>query len=182
MSDLRHRPTFKKHLASDASCLLTRLKDSEREGGDTVRASVIDSTAILKIRMADERVWSPQLEVSFEADPDGSGCFVHGLFGPRPSVWTSFMAGYLFFLCVAFVSFLFGMTSYWLGMDARTLYIVPAAIAGMAGVFAVARAGRKLGADQMSELFDFLTVVIGDCESGHTTSSDNSVVTQERTD
>ncbi|NNE34271.1 MAG: hypothetical protein HKN13_03480 [Rhodothermales bacterium] len=161
MADLRLRPRFTHHVDAEAPCILKTIAQASTV--KPIRSSIIDSSAILRVDSGSEKVWSPQLEVTFESVATG-GCNIHGLFGPRPSVWTSFVAGYLLFLCIAFVSFMFGMTSYWLGMDARMLIVVPVAMAGMVALFGVARVGRRMGRAQMDVLFDCLKEAVTDCE------------------
>ncbi len=190
MADLRLRPRFKRDLDVDARSVLECLRATEMQGlggtdvgapkvsssrhavsevfngSEAIRTQVLDLSVVIRVPAELERTWSPQLEVSFEERSGGDGCTMHGLFGPRPSIWTSFVAGYLFFLCAGFVGFMFGMTSYWLGMDARMLWVVPGAAIGMVAVFLVGHFGRRVGSRQMSSLHQFLEQTIRDCREG----------------
>jgi len=150
-------------LKSHRSCIIEHLRGAVDEA-EPVRISLFESSAVLRVPPQIEHVWSPQLEVSFEPGESG-GCVLHGLFGPKPSIWTLFIAGYLFFLCAGFVSFVAGMSAYWIGMDSRILLVVPLAFIGMLVVFFVGRFGRRMGRDQMILLNDYVSSVVDSCEA-----------------
>ncbi|MCB0718404.1 MAG: hypothetical protein KDD65_08150 [Bacteroidetes bacterium] len=163
MADLRLRPRFRVDMLSHRSCIIERLR-RDADVAEPVRISLFESSAVVRVPAQSEHVWSPQLEVSFEPG-DAGGCVLHGLFGPKPSIWTLFIAGYLFFLCAGFVSFVIGMSAYWIGMDSRILLLVPLAFVGMLVVFLVGRFGRRMGRDQMVLLHDYVVSVIESCEA-----------------
>ena len=85
------------------------------------------------------------------------------MFGPRPSVWSVFVAMYVGISFIGTMGLIYGLSKMSLGENSAALWFGPGAILASAVVYAIARMGRRLGMDQMIELRDFLNSTVDDC-------------------
>jgi hypothetical protein len=92
--------------------------------------------------------WSPNLEVGFESDT-GGGSILRGIFGPRPAIWSVFVAAYAAIGFLGVMGITFGVSQWILGHSPWVLWSGPFAAALALAVYGVARIGRRLGYDQM---------------------------------
>ncbi len=122
------------------------------------KGTILDTHIILKIPLAAQHYWSPQLDLEIEETPMGS--LIKGRFGPRPSVWLMF----IFFYCIlAFISLMImimGFSQMNLGMSAHILWGLHITGVTFLFLFFTAKAGQKLGHDEMRALKAFLLKII----------------------
>ncbi|WP_178989411.1 GTP-binding protein [Winogradskyella schleiferi] len=101
------RPRFKFEVPTHNETLLESFEERKSHQTEFI-VSRIDDHVFIKFPKKDQHFWSPQLHL--EINEEGSDkSIVHGLFGPKPTVWTLFM--FLHFI-VAGLFFGFGIWAY----------------------------------------------------------------------
>jgi uncharacterized membrane protein len=108
----------------------------------------------------EQHFWSPQLTITMQTE--GQITKIHGLYGPRPSVWTMFV---FFYAAIAFALLIVSMIglSYWsLNKPATILWLVPVLVLIFLSLYLVAYFGQKLGHKQMTNLHRALEQCIGE--------------------
>lgn len=168
MADIRMRPQFDFDVSCDYSQSFKRLAQA-LESTSEVNGTVFADSAILKIPAGNAHLWTPQLKVSVEKSPTG-GCRIHGLIGPRPSIWSLFMASYVAWSFIIMMSLVFGSSQAMLSQEAWAFWGAPAGLLGLVLTYATARLGRSIGRPQSRQLKNFLEESIrvtptggGDC-------------------
>ncbi len=160
MTDVRLRPRFEFVTPVEPNDVLRRLQrvlgggtgTRQAPGGAcTATGRVFASSAVLKIPSDQVHFWSPQLEISVDPHlPEGS--VVRGLFGPRPAIWSLFVALYVGIAFAGGMGVIYGYAQWSLGAAGHALWSGPAALAASLLVYLVARHGRQLGMQQMRQL------------------------------
>lgn len=152
------RPRFTLLLTSSSEKILEEFKQSNSKQYGIV-TKVIDHHVILKIAEAHHHYWSPQLHLELEHCT--SITKLNGLFGPNPTIWTLFM----------FLKFVFSGLFIGFGVWAASNYLLeqPTALPmtlsilmcllGNA-VYFMAQCGKKMGKEQMEELYDYMCSVV----------------------
>jgi hypothetical protein len=116
---------------------------------------------ILTVPEAEQRIWSPWLNV--EVTPQGDGSRLFARFSPHPSVWTLFAFAYLglstvflLSLCVAGAQSMSRSSPWALGVSAAAALV-------MLAMWGAAQIGQRLARAQMEELRAELEQAIHDC-------------------
>ena len=152
------RPRFTLLLTAPTKHILEEFKQSNSKPYGIV-TKVIDHHVMLKIAEANHHYWSPQLHLELEHCT--SITKLNGLFGPNPTIWTLFM----------FLKFVFSGLFIGFGVWAASNYLLeqPTALPitlsilmcllGIA-VYFVAQYGKKMGKEQMEELYVYMCSVV----------------------
>jgi hypothetical protein len=154
MADIRMRPQFDFDVSCDHSDSFRRLAEA-LEGTDEVIGKVFADSAILKIPENENHLWTPELKVSVEKSPAG-GCRIHGLLGPKPGIWSLFVASYVAWTFIAVMSLIVGSSQATLSQSAWAFWGTPAAMVGILVTYVTARFGRRIGRPQSRRLKVFL--------------------------
>lgn len=155
MADIRLRPRFRRVVRCPARVVLVSLRDAMERPDGEIRGRVFDTSALVKLPESEIRFWSPQLQLSVEQDETGS-TVVHGIFGPHPTVWSSFVALYVAAGFIGSMGLLFASAQWMLDRPMTALWAVPGALLLGAAGYVIARTGRLLGAQQTGVLYDFV--------------------------
>ncbi|NND53133.1 MAG: GTP-binding protein [Flavobacteriaceae bacterium] len=120
----------------------------------------IDDHVFIKRPRHEQQFWSPQLDLEIIAHSDNHSV-VHGLFGPKPAVWTMFM--FLHFVVAGlFIGFgIWAYTNWSLGYD----YMVQLAITLLTVLiwfvlYFAGRMGKASGKDEILELYNFMKQIL----------------------
>ena len=118
------------------------------------RGEVFGRHAVIHVPEAEEHLWSPFLSLDLVAQRDGT--LVRGLFGPKPSIWSLFVAAYG--VCAILVVFALGFAyAQWsIGQAPSALAVVPLAGVGALVTTGFARYGQWKGRAQMDQLRTFV--------------------------
>ena len=164
MTDIRLRPRFETRASCSPRQLLAAIKFEldENQSEAAVHGAVFKTSAVLRIPASRRHYWSPELQVGVEPAADNTAV-VRGLFGPRPAVWSMFIALYVFVAFSGTMGGMFGLSQLILGQNAFALWSVPAAVVAAILIYFVGRSGRALGSEQMHELRTFLDNTIAAC-------------------
>ena len=161
MSQLRLRPRFVTTTHIDPNEVLERLQAALQDSSGPVTGQVFTSSVVLRITPEAVHFWSPRLELS--VDPHlGGGSVVHGLFGPRPSIWSFFMALYAATAFLGSMGVIYGWSDWSLGGTGHALWAGPAALVSAGVIYVAGRLGRRLGMDQMRLLKRFMEDALAD--------------------
>jgi hypothetical protein len=148
---VRLRPRFEYVAPCSPVDAAARLQAALRRPGAPCRGDVFDGHAVLYVLPSEERVWSPFLSLDVVRHPEGTR--VRGLFGPKPAVWSLFVAAYAVCLFGALFAAGFAVAQWTLGQPAWwALGVLLAAGLGALATWGFARYGQRRGRDQMNVL------------------------------
>lgn len=153
------RPRFEIITSIEPNDVLRLVDAALRRDGALVSGRVYSNSAVLKPHPEHVQFWSPQLQVSVDPHLPG-GSVVHGQFGPRPAIWSLFVALYAAIGFLATMGTIFGYSQLTLGGSGVALWSGPVGLVLAAIVHIVARTGRRLGMTQMRQLKQFLDEVL----------------------
>ena len=153
------RPRFSLDLNAAKNQVLEAFEESKKNQ-DAIKINILDSHVFLKIPVAEQHFWSPQLHLEI-LETTQTSCTVKSLFGPSPTVWTLFM----FFHFVTGSFFLgFGVWTY-SSWSLGTPFITPLILMFLmvvvwVSLYVSGRLGKQKGHVQMHELHDFMNTVL----------------------
>lgn len=153
MSAIEIRPRFQEVLPASPEVILERLQKRLEQATDGVYGYVADHHVVLKVPQEAQHFWSPQLALEVEEHEDGA--LVRGLYGPNPTVWLMFIFFYAIIGFACTIILIMGLSEWNLGLPGRILWLLPVALFIFAMVWLSARAGQRLGREQMHLLHDF---------------------------
>lgn len=148
------RPKFSHHSKLSKKEVIERINLALKESNASIKGTIIDQHIILRIPLAEQHYWSPQLDLEIEENSEDS--VVKGLFGPRPSVWFMYVFFYSILSFVSMIVMIMGFSQLNLGLSARILWILPITAILFILAFSTAKTGQKLGRDEMHRLYDFM--------------------------
>lgn len=158
MEKIEIRPRFHHSSSLAPEQILQALENALAQKDAPVNGLVIDHHVYLRIPHEDQHFWSPQLSLEVEATEEGSQ--VNGLFGPRESVWLMYIFFYALMGFLIMIVMIMGFSQLNLGLSARILWALPVLLLLLLMAFLTARAGQKLGHDEMHLLYDFFKSTI----------------------
>ncbi len=144
------------HLTSDLS-----EEEILKQVGESLRAKTcpvagVTATARIELHVlgSEEHLWSPQLVVNITQE---AGCtHLRGDFGPHPSVWTLYMAGYALCVFSTLVGSSFAYAQWVMGEPLWALLSLPLAAISALCLYLLAFFGQHAGSAQMDQLRNFL--------------------------
>jgi len=157
---LEIRPRFRRVVSLEPGYVLDQFRQKLTRANAPIRGLIVDHHVTLKIPYEQQHFWSPQLDVEVETVPEGT--LVRGLYGPHPSVWLMFVFFYAALGFVATIVMIIGFSQWNLGLSAGILWLLPVMGFIFLMVWLSARAGQKLGKDQMEQLQAFLDDVLAE--------------------
>lgn len=157
----RMRPTFEIPMKVDGTRTMARIKARLERGSTRVSGQVVGSHAFIQVPAARQTLLSPHLDLQLIRR--GERVVLHGRFGPRPNVWTGFMAVY----GILAMGGLGGLVLGWAQASVKEypwgFWLAPAAAALIAFVYGAAVIGQGLTQDEMYVLRNFIDhMVAGD--------------------
>lgn len=159
MTAIAVRPRFKKQCACIPADVEQRIQERLSAPDSPCVGHFVEGYIVLKIPAAQRHFWSPQLGVSFENE-DGK-TIIRGLYGPDPALWAFFFYGRAIVGLIAMMVLVAGFSEWWLHEDLSYFALLPVCLAVAAGLWAVARFGRKLGEPQTLMLHHFFEEAVG---------------------
>jgi hypothetical protein len=157
----RMRPSFQRYVNCPPSIAQRSLRSYVEDSESGYYGQFYPNHAILSVPEKQEHFWSPQLTLDFET-ADG-GTLIRGLYSPRPSVWTMFMAMYAMVGFGGLIGLFFGASQWSLGMNATGLWSVPAALVLAGCVYLLSMLGQWLSRDQITALRSFAEGALQSC-------------------
>lgn len=155
------RPQFQSVVSCPPARTMRHLKRELIQQNAPCTGTFYDRHAILSMPGEEQHFWSPQLSLDFDSHTDGT--LVRGLFAPKPSVWTMYVAAYAFLGFGGLIGLIFGTSQMSLGMEANALWSVPFAAVLAVMVYGTAWVGQRLSREQMATMRAFLDKTLDDC-------------------
>lgn len=137
-----------------AEVIVRQVGRSLRKPGCSVSGLAAPNRIELHVHGDRQHFWSPQLIVDLM--PQGQGTALKGHFGPHPSVWTMYMAGYAICTFALLVSGSFAYAQWVMEQQPWALWGFPLSLLSILALYAAAWLGQRAGAEQMHELLAFL--------------------------
>ncbi len=128
------------------------------------RVDVFRGHAVFHVNAVDEHLWSPFLSVDVNWHPNGT--VVRGIYGPKPSIWSLFVAAYAICIFLALFAAAFGFSQWMLDQTPSALVVVGSSVLCIAVTYGLALYGQRKGDAQMS----LLRATLEDVLSGANTS------------
>jgi hypothetical protein len=155
------RPTFERRFACPPKQITQRLRARLERNDVPYRGDFYPNHIIVSLPPEEEHFWSPQLSLDLQAT--NAGTVVRGIYAPRPSVWTMFMAMYAFAVFGGVIGVVFGSSQWTLGMEPTGLWAIPGAMALSAFTYGLALVGQWLSRDQIEALRAFTDRALDAC-------------------
>ena len=159
MTSIRIRPRFKLSSSYSPTELVLKIKQTLQDSATNCYAeSLLNNYIVLKLKKEEQHFWSPQLTLSI--DKLENGCFIRGLYTPKPTIWSMFVFLYTgIAVCILFAG-LYGLSRLSLNLDAPILWSVPMLLGIAILLYMIAQIGQKLGTQQMFDLHHFIEKAI----------------------
>ncbi len=141
-------------IEAEQELIFSRLARTLRSPGCPVSGLVAPGRIELHVHSNEQHLWSPQLVIDVE-EKEGH-LQLHGRFGPHPSVWTMYVAGYVSCAFLSLVGCSFAYAQYVMEQPPWALLALPLAAFGALGLYLVSLLGQGLSQTQMDQLKDFL--------------------------
>jgi len=109
----------------------------------------------------EQHYWSPQLSLSMEEETDGK-TLIRGLYGPNPGVWLMFTFVHIATSVAAMFVLIIGLSNMSLGLSSMILWSLPVLAVISLIMYLIARAGRKMGEEQLFDLHHFFEQHFGE--------------------
>jgi hypothetical protein len=161
MSGIELRPRFKLKTPLKREQLLEQFKHHLKNNPKGFNGTVRDYHVVINLPKADQHYWSPQLDLSI--DESESRTVVKGVMGPKPNVWTKFIFIYSALGLIATFGLMVGISQITLDQTNWGMWVFGVASLGLVAAYFIAQAGKKLGHDQMHELYNFLLDELNHC-------------------
>lgn len=157
-NDIILRPRFKFQLNKSKESVLQAFKNASNPH---IHISRSDDHLFIKLRKKEQHFWSPQLQL--ELRDQENVIFLHGVFGPNPTLWTFFMFLH-FSVASLFVGFgVWGYANHSLGKSTNLQFIVMGLMIVFWFLFYVfGRLGKRKGKPQMELLFNQMQSILSD--------------------
>ena len=110
----------------------------------------------LKIPMAEQHYWSPEMSVRIEKADYLDYTTVHCLVGPRQSIWVLFSLIYAALAIITIFGGMFGVVEYDASGSSLFIWVIPIGIILISTIFITAKLGQRKGRDQMLHLVSFV--------------------------
>ena len=153
------RPRFKMELKQNNQSVLQLFEASKTNQKEFVVSRVNDHVFI-RLPKHKQHFWTPELYLEIN-EIDNSTSMLHGLFGPKPSIWTMFM---FFHFIVAGIFIAFGIWAY-SNWSLETDYFMQLIVVFMMVfiwfvLYFAGRLGRASGKPEMHQLYNFMQKIL----------------------
>ncbi len=158
MTSVRIRPRFR-HQLEEAELPVREKLLAGLEKANDIHIVKAKQYLIVEYNEDVRHYWSPQLQLSFEENEEGT--LIRGLYGPHPNVWAIFFYGYSAMGVIGTFLAIIGVSQYM--VQETSWAFLGTAACGLVAVilYVVAQFGQKMGAEQTFELHHLYTHTLG---------------------
>lgn len=157
MSELKLRPRFRLEVKNHEKEVVEIVKNKLKYNNPhRFESTIVEGHLILRINKEKRHFWSPQMDISVQANEHG-GTLIRCLLAPEAAVWTMFMFFYAATGFMAFVGLMMGMSQWTLDRDMWGFYLFFAGIGLGLVVYAIAQFGKGISRSDMKLLKAFFT-------------------------
>jgi hypothetical protein len=157
-NNLRLRPRFKIEIPMAPEQAVHNLREVYSKNPSTCILDFVSNHITLKIPAAQQRYWSPQMQLELEPTPTGT--LIRGLIGPKPGIWTMFVFFYSGIGFLTMLGAMFGLSQMMLKMSPWALWSVPVGLFIIFCLYLISHIGQQLSKDQIGFLHDYLDSAI----------------------
>lgn len=161
MSSIELRPRFQLKTPLQREQLLEQFRHHLAKNSQGFHGTVRDYHVVINVPRKDQHYWSPQLDISIEEKETKT--LIKGLMGPKPTVWTKFVFIYSTLGLLATFGLMTGFSQLTLDQTPWGMWVFGIASIALIAAYAIAQAGKKLGHNQMHELYNFLLDELNHC-------------------
>jgi len=158
---IRVRPRFRIHSERSSSEIEEHFRNKLKEEDHSYEGRVIEGHVVIKVIPEEQHYWSPQLSLSMEEETDGK-TLIRGLYGPNPGVWLMFTIVHIATSVAAMFVLIIGLSNMSLGLSSMILWSLPVLAVISLIMYLIARAGRKMGEEQLFDLHHFFEQHFGE--------------------
>jgi hypothetical protein len=158
MTSFRLRPRFQHHAPYTPEEIKAMVSQKLAAASCGCIGSVNDGYITLRVPLGERHYWSPQLNLSLEAEEGGTR--IRGLYGPNPTVWAMFFFAYAAIGTLSLFIAIIGFSQKALGMEAPVLWALPVLGSLALVLYITAQMGQKAGVAQTFALHHFYEDVI----------------------
>ena len=162
-SELVLRPRFTMELPQNNETILATF-EARKTTQTNFKITRVDDHVFIRLPTHQQHFWSPELHLEIN-HLDATTSKLHGLFGPKPQVWTLFMFLH-FFVAGLFIAFGIWTYTNWrlknpygIQLGLMLLMVVIWFVLYIAG-----RWGRHKGKAEMQLMHDFMNETLGNCQ------------------
>lgn len=148
------RPRFYLESSLKEKSITDKVKGQLKTTDSPVKGEVIPGFIVLRLHRDIQKYWSPELHLQIEETLNGSR--INGLYGPRPSVWTMFMAFKAVTIFLALTGLVFGLSQWQVGNQPTGLLLMIAGVLLFLSSYVAALAGQRMSREQIHILQEFL--------------------------
>lgn len=159
----RVRPRFQLECAAPPDQVIRYIGQLLRHPGCPVSGLACPGRIELHVHGNEQHLWSPQLIVDLQESPRGTE--LSARFGPHPSVWTMYVAGYAACGFGMLMGASFAYAEWVMGSPPWLLLSIPASLLAALGLYLLAFFGQEAGAEQMKRLRKFLKKALRNLDS-----------------
>lgn len=160
MSSFRIRPHFRHVLGLDAESARERIVSRVSEQADRCEVRSFPGYVNLRVPEAEQRFWSPQLNLSLEADEAGR-TVIQGTYGPNTNLWAIFLYGYLTVGVLGAVGTVLGLCQWMIDARPWGFWLLGGSLAVSTFLYLLAQTGQKLGVQQTFQLHQVVESALG---------------------
>jgi hypothetical protein len=107
-----------------------------------------------------KHLWSPEMDLNFEAEEEGTGTVIRVVIGPAAAVWTFFMFLYSIAALILVGGFILSYSQFSLGKEIWGFWLIPTSVFFALGVFLAGFWGKKRARRQMISLKKFFDATL----------------------
>ena len=153
------RPRFKMELKQNNQSVL-QLFEASKTNQKAFVVTRVNDHVFIRLPKLKQHFWTPELHLEIN-EIDDSSSMLHGLFGPKPSIWTMFM---FFHFIVAGIFIAFGIWAY-SNWSLETDYFMQLIVVFMMVfiwfvLYFAGRLGRASGKPEMHQLYNFMLKIL----------------------
>lgn len=145
---LEMRPRFRLVVQPEIDETMTRILKAFDTPDSHCYVDTYDKQFEIRVRKEHHHFWSPELNLIFSRDDDGT--HMRGKFGPGPHLWTAFIGGYAAFGMIAMGGGLLAVSQAGLDEAPTGLGIVAFGAVGCLLVYVAAQVGQRLAGPQIA--------------------------------
>jgi hypothetical protein len=154
-NDIVLRPRFKIEIDRDNQSALETFETLKKQQSDFI-VSRVDDHVFIRLPKHKQHFWSPQLHLEINKK-DQKTSWLHGLYGPNPTVWTMFMFFHFLVAGVFIVMGIWAYTNWTLEQDyGLQVGLMGAMVVLWFVLYIAGRMGKRKGKPEMEQLCSFM--------------------------
>ncbi len=147
MNKIEIRPRFNIESTLNLNEIVGRITQEVEKCNGKCKINLVKNHIIFKIPEEMQHFWSPELSIEIEESNDRS--LLRCILGPKPSIWTMYVAFYAVSIFIGLVGLVLGLAQWAIGMDPVGLWLLPLSLILTLFAYIIAFTGQKLSYNEM---------------------------------